>query len=386
MVIFILANVLGSSIQITTLPVVLLAPLQAVRISIHISYIYLFIYQSAYTVVFCQQSGLIFNAILASVLLYEPLTSTNVCGTVLVVFGAFLIAAFGVIPENAYTLKELMEFFVQRAFVLWMVFQGLLLIFLFSFKIILDRYSRLAESYGKLLKIRITQGIILGCISGLLSAHTLLLAKVSVSIILRSFIDHENQLRHVQTWVIFSGVIFTALAQLYFLNAGLRRCSTSILYPLVFCVYNIISILDGLIFYRQAAQMTSLQIGMVIFGTSLLGLGVALLSWRMSSISDGELRPVYPQYMDQVEEAEHENESTEFGDIADAEIPQSSEQQSRRIFWSETRSMFTNSSVRSVGRVAERKTSRTLRPPTYAEAAGAMDELFGSYEEENIEN
>jgi hypothetical protein len=69
---------------------------------------------------------------------------------------------------------------------------------------------------------------------------------------------------------------------LYYLNSGLRLCSTTILYPLVFCIYNIISILDGLIYYQQTSRLSTLQITFVAIGTVILLVGVLSLSWRLS--------------------------------------------------------------------------------------------------------
>lgn len=59
-------------------------------------------------------------------------------------------------------------------------------------------------------------------------------------------------------------------------------CTTSILYPLNFSVYNITTIIDGLIYYKQGSQLTKLQIGMVILGVILLLIGVAGLSWKLT--------------------------------------------------------------------------------------------------------
>jgi hypothetical protein len=51
---------------------------------------------------------------------------------------------------------------------------------------------------------------------------------------------------------------------------------------LVFCIYNIISILDGLIYYQQTSRLTHLQIALVAVGTTILLTGVLSLSWRLS--------------------------------------------------------------------------------------------------------
>jgi hypothetical protein len=51
---------------------------------------------------------------------------------------------------------------------------------------------------------------------------------------------------------------------------------------LVFCIYNIVSIFDGLIYYQQTSRLTHLQITFVAIGTVILLTGVLSLSWRLS--------------------------------------------------------------------------------------------------------
>lgn len=94
MLLFIISNILGSSIQITTLPLVILSPLQA--------------------------SGLVFNSICATLILAEPFTKHSLVGTVLVCIGAALIAAFGALDEPAHSLDELLHLLQRTPFLLWM--------------------------------------------------------------------------------------------------------------------------------------------------------------------------------------------------------------------------------------------------------------------------
>ena len=102
--------------------------------------------------------------------------------------------------------------------------------------------------------------------------------------------------------MILLGLVVFCLTQLYYLHRGLKLCSTSVLYPLVFCVYNITAILDGLIYFRQTSQLSVLHALLVrlhhqIFpvvgspliktptqialGTIILLTGVFALSWRL---------------------------------------------------------------------------------------------------------
>src|SRR5690349_8542581 len=91
MAMFIMANILGSSVQISTLPLPVLSTLQA--------------------------SGLVFNSVCATLILGEPFTRWSMWGTVLVCTGALLIAIFGAFPAPAHTLRELLTLLGRRSFV-----------------------------------------------------------------------------------------------------------------------------------------------------------------------------------------------------------------------------------------------------------------------------
>lgn len=86
----------GSSVQITTLPLIVLSPLQAV--------------------------GLVFNSLCAAWVLHEPLTRQSIAGTLLVAIGALIVAAWGVVSESSkpHNLDELLRLLHRPQFLLWM--------------------------------------------------------------------------------------------------------------------------------------------------------------------------------------------------------------------------------------------------------------------------
>ncbi|KAL2871564.1 DUF803 domain protein [Aspergillus lucknowensis] len=270
MLMFVLANLVGSSIQITTLPLPVLSTLQA--------------------------SGLVFNTIFATLILGEAFTRYSLIGTILVCGGAVLIAVFGAIGEPAHTLDQLLELLRGRNFILWMAGTAVLSISIFIgskllhfFTTARSKHPTLRNTYAPRLnihhaRVRLVRGLCYGLISGILSAHTLLLAKSAVELFVRTIVDRVNQFNRWQSWAIILSVVGFALSQLYYLHRGLKLCSTSVLYPFVFCIYNIIAILDGLIYFRQMSQLTSLHAGLIALGTVVLLGGVLCLSWRLEDI------------------------------------------------------------------------------------------------------
>ena len=252
MFLFLLANVVGSSIQITTLPLPLLSTLQA--------------------------SGLVFNSILATLLLQEPWTRRTACGTVLVAAGAILISLFSALPEASHSLAQLMVLLRQANFLVWFVLSLLFVVAV----LIMDFGFRkcTTQQHTRSARIRLIRGMSYGMVSGILSAHALLLAKTVVELIVTSVVDHHNQFRNYRSWIMLLVFLVLALSQLYYLHLGLKLISTSVLYPFVFCIYNIVAILDGLIYFRQINRLSSLHAGLIALGTVVLLSGVLALSWR----------------------------------------------------------------------------------------------------------
>ncbi|KAI1077044.1 hypothetical protein F5B20DRAFT_572515 [Whalleya microplaca] len=249
---FVISNVLGSTIQISTLPLPVLSTLQA--------------------------AGLVFNSICATLILSEPFTRWSFYGTALVTTGAALIAIFGAIPSPAHSLQELLDLLGRWPFILWMSLQAVLVITIAVVVDLVNHFSSLSQNP----KFRLARGLAFGSISGILSAHSLLFAKSAVELILRTISDRDNQFVHWESWMLVLGLVALALSQLYYLHRGLKLVSTSVLYPLVFCLYNIIAILDGLIYFRQTDLITPLHGGLIALGTVILLSGVLALSWRLS--------------------------------------------------------------------------------------------------------
>ncbi|KAH3437198.1 hypothetical protein KXV60_008214 [Aspergillus fumigatus] len=214
MLMFVVSNIVGSTIQITTLPLPVLSTLQA--------------------------SGLVFNTIFATLVLGEAFTRYSFIG------------------EPAHSLDQLLELLQRRNFVLWMVGTAVVVLVI----LLVSKSLKLLAFPHR-------------------SSHT---AKSAVELLVRTIVDRVNQFNRWQSWVILLAMISLALTQLYFLHRGLKLCSTSILYPFVFCIYNVIAILDGLIYFRQLSQLAGFHAGLIALGTVVLLSGVLCLSWRLEII------------------------------------------------------------------------------------------------------
>lgn len=261
MLMFVVANIVGSTIQITTLPLPVLSTLQA--------------------------SGLVFNSICASVVLSEPFTRHSFAGTVLVAAGALLIGIFGAISEPSHNLNQLLRLLGRSQFLVWMFGTLVIVVALIVANWFLKRvYPRPTP------RLRLVRGICFGCVSGILSAHSLLIAKSAVELLVRTIVDRHNQFNRWESWMILIGLVTFALTQLYYMHRGLKLCSTSVLYPLIFCVYNVIAIIDGLIYFHQSSRLSTLHAGLLALGTAVLLAGVVCLSWRLEEADEEPTSPI----------------------------------------------------------------------------------------------
>ncbi|KMP02869.1 hypothetical protein CIRG_02561 [Coccidioides immitis RMSCC 2394] len=277
MFMFVLSNIVGSTIQITTLPLPVLSTLQA--------------------------AGLVFNTIFATLILGEPFTRYSFGGTVLVCVGAVLIAIFGAIGEPAHTLDQLLELLSRPPFLRWIAGTAVIVVVTLLGARLLKNLSTPGRTSGWTLlklsrshspyhhhhhhspRLKTLRGVLFGAVSGILSAHSLLVAKTAVELLVRTILDRVNQFNRWQSWIILLGLVVLSLTQLYYMHRGLKLCSTSILYPFVFCVYNIIAILDGLIYFHQASRLSGLHAGLIALGTVILLSGVLCLSWRLEEVT-----------------------------------------------------------------------------------------------------
>ncbi len=206
----------------------------------------------------------------------ESFTLLSLAGTVLVAGGAVLIATFGALAEASHTLDQLLVLLGRHQFLLWMLATTFIVIGALLGIWFLERLPSHNTA-----RVRLLRGMSYGFVSGILSAHSLLVAKSAVELLVRTIVDRHNQFDRWQSWVILLGLVALALSQLYCLHRGLKLCSTSVLYPFVFCVYNIIAILDGLIYFRQTSRLPVLHALLIALGTVILLSGVLALSWRL---------------------------------------------------------------------------------------------------------
>lgn len=253
------------------------------------------------------QSGLVFNAIFATLILSEPFTQLFLFGTILVFIGAVLIATYGAIPEPSHSLDDLLVLLGRPAFLAWLAVTFFIVLATIAFLRLVktnmffaarnktplfqnptpEDEEDLSNAHYESPRMKLLRGLLYGLINGILAAHSLLVAKSAVELLVCTFFDGNNQFNRWQSWAILLSLGTLALVQLYYMNCGLKLCSTVVLYPFCFCVYNVVVILDGLIYFHQGARLSPLSAVLITLGTVILLLGVLLLFLKLNGDDDG---------------------------------------------------------------------------------------------------
>ncbi|KAF7339476.1 hypothetical protein MSAN_02161900 [Mycena sanguinolenta] len=324
--IFISSNIIGSLVQIASLPVVILAPLGAV--------------------------SLLWNAFFARLLLGDVFSPWMILGTLLIAGGAILIAVFGIVPEPTRSLEDLLALFRRPAFIVYFSLLGATVLvsliithaaeFSFNRRLarnnlrdispprtnsapllnvpenpsvlttgvtdtitdaittertpLLDRKSNPSSASvtssrspsrsprhndtpeGRSInRTRLALAISYSSFSGIISGMCLLFAKSGVELLLLT-LRGQNQFWRWQAWVLVLGLVAFALLQLWYLHKALILADPTLVCPSAFCFYNLSSIVNGLVYFDQFSLIPPLHLGLVVLGIFVLLGGVWIVS------------------------------------------------------------------------------------------------------------
>lgn len=321
--IFISSNIIGSLVQIASLPVVILAPLGAV--------------------------SLLWNAFFARLLLGDVFSPWMILGTLLITGGAILIAIFGIVPEQTRSVEDLLALFRRPTFVVYFSLLGavvvgcLILTHITEYSVsrrlargnrthtpspppplqvpenpstlttgvtdtiseaittertpLLDRKSNPSASsrspsrslrnmdtaeMRSVHRMHLVLAISYASFSGIISGMCLLFAKSGVELLLLT-LRGQNQFWRWQAWVLVLGLVAFALLQLWYLHKALIFADPTLVCPSAFCLYNLSSIVNGLVYFYQFALISPLHLGLVILGMFVLLGGVWVVSVQSGS-------------------------------------------------------------------------------------------------------
>ena len=159
-------------------------------------------------------------------ILGDPFSAKSVIGTLLIVLGAVLIAIFGVVPSQHHSLEDLVALYKNGAFIVYFSLLNATALALLGVitwqKRILKRLQRgtLSELETPLklpaYQLQTLIGIIYGCVSGMISAESLMFAKSGIELLWLTVFDGRNQFDKPLSWLILIALATTALGSYTF--------------------------------------------------------------------------------------------------------------------------------------------------------------------------
>jgi hypothetical protein len=300
--IFLSSNVVGSLVQIASLPVVILAPLGAV--------------------------SLLWNAFFAKIILGDVFSPWMVVGTLLIAGGAVLIAFFGIVPERPRSVEDLLELFSRPAFVVYFSILGAFVVVCLvvthiaeyslarrvplttspsnsststltanvietvaneqtplldpklkpqSRDSLFDRLKSTNDNINKLSRTRLFIALSYASFSGIISGMCLVFAKSGVELLLLT-IKGNNQFWRWQAWLLIIGLCVFGLLQFWYLQIALVFAGPTLVCPSAFCFYNVSSIVNGLVYFNQFSSIPPIHLFLVSVGIVVLLAGVWVVS------------------------------------------------------------------------------------------------------------
>ncbi|ORY49606.1 hypothetical protein BCR33DRAFT_713925 [Rhizoclosmatium globosum] len=117
-------------------------------------------------------------------------------------------------------------------------------------------------------------------LGGLMGTTCTLFAKSTIHLLTNSFLG-DNQFNSLYSWLIAAVTVFTALAQVYWINMGLQRYDALLQIPVFFVVWTVFDVVGGGVYFNEFEGFTARQYGLFILAIGVIFLGVFVLGDRL---------------------------------------------------------------------------------------------------------
>ncbi|KAJ3211828.1 NIPA-like protein 3 [Entophlyctis luteolus] len=129
-------------------------------------------------------------------------------------------------------------------------------------------------------RVKIFLPLAYAALGGLMGTLTTLFAKSTIHLLTNSFLG-TNQFTNFNAWIIAGITVFTALGQVYWINAGLERYDALLQIPVFFVVWTVFDVVGGGIYFDEFSGFTARQYALFIFAIAVIFAGVGVLADRL---------------------------------------------------------------------------------------------------------
>jgi len=264
---------------------------------------------------------LVSNVFFAPCLLGETLTARDIFATITIIFGATIAVIFASHKDTIYGLEQLFGFYEQPRFGLYAIFIMVTIGVLWSaiqYMETIRKESHRSPQYLRLVKYH---RFCYAALSGTIGAQSVLFAKCTAELVVNSVMGQGFLLSYYQTWLVLICMCTTVFLQLKWLNQGLQRFDALYIVPVFQSFWILISVIAGLIFFGEYAEMNKIQSAMFPVGIFFTIAGVYFLSQRGV---DEEAHESHSYSSSESHGAKRENPEDDFHPSHDNEIEHNS--------------------------------------------------------------
>lgn len=250
--IYLIPAATGSFFGITSLPILVIAPI------------------GTFT--------LFFNAIYSHFFLKEDMTLLGGIGTVVMAASAASIAILMDIPQETKNIDELVQFMKKPLYITYITFVSILTLVAVIVNVYLLKKDKIFQSR----KNRLTIAIIFIILAYVLASQAVIFAKESFDLISLSFTTGQNQFLSVYTYLILFATIVVTVLQLVFFNMAIHYYTLLVLVPIGYSVGIIMACVNTLIYYDSFFILETWKTILVVSLVILIICGIILLSMKKS--------------------------------------------------------------------------------------------------------
>jgi len=226
---------------------------------------------------------LVFNMMLAPVLCGETVSKRDVAVNGIVFVGTILSVWFGPHATPDYTLPELMQLFLTRRFVVYAIILltwiGCLLYTWWALQDLENPKGRFRKM-SRLSRTRLLR-FAYPALAGSIGGNTAVYAKASIEMV-KTTIKGSNQFVYVGTYCLITLMVVCVLAQLKFLNGGLKRYESLYVVPVYQVFWIGCGVLGALFYFNEVATISARDLGMFALGAIIAVFGILLHSTRQA--------------------------------------------------------------------------------------------------------
>lgn len=227
-------------------------------------------------------STMVFNTLVAPIILGETLTLSDISGTGIIIGGMILTVLCAEKETPTYDMHDIRELYQRYVMIIYVVILLGLVIFFTYMAHTLGEAKDTQENILKHWKNETMQFLCTLCypiLGGLWGGHTILSAKIIVELMKTTF-NGSNQLFYPEFWFAVCVLVCCLITQTKYLNGGLQRFDALFIVPVYQVIFMYTGIIGGGVFFDEFSSFGPVNFLIFAGGSFLVAFGVIYVAQR----------------------------------------------------------------------------------------------------------